>query len=414
MTPFVFIKRFLPVFFLISFVFSVFNISVNGTSFYFYLIIPFIDFWFLLWFVCLKKGLSVYLSFFFVLFALSLSVYSVLRPLHVVKPILMLFCVVYLYYIFIYRYKSFRYLYVFTSISLLMAVIQFILSFAGYGSIVDPSIISKAIWGDLAIQTREGFDDGILFTYRVAGLAKEPGFFSSFLLSIVMIYFCDKNFNSKLFLIFVFVGLVISTSKITLVFVFLLSLIYFLHKTVIDFNKVNLVFGAIFVVFFGAVTVGLIYKYFGFIAITYKDPSFSETYLHRSIGYYLICEFEQFDIWNSILWGGINERLSDVLSAFPFLGNLRFVYTQPDVVFFSSNHAYIILQYGFVFFIAVLVFMNAIKIKFFGFCVFTLLIASVNMFAFENWVVLGYLFMLLNRDERNIKLDSGMKIKNDY
>lgn len=318
MISLVFFRKFLPILFIISFVFSVINISVNGTSFYFYLIIPVVDFWFIVWIFHLKKSLFVYFSVFLVLLILFFSFFFVLRPLHIIKPIVMFFSVAYLYYIYVYRYNSFRYIYIYASVSILMAIIQFILSYIGYGSIFDPSTISKVIWGELAIQTREGFNDGIIFTYRVAGLSKEPGFFSSFLLSVSAIYFCDKKFNSKFFIFLVFVGLIVSMSKITLAFIFLLSIIYFIHRFLIDINKVNLIFGALSVVFFGGLLVGLIYTHFGFIDITYKDPSFSETYLHRSIGYYLLYEWSRPEVLKYILQGGITENLSDVLKVFPF------------------------------------------------------------------------------------------------
>lgn len=395
------IKKTLPFIFLLSLVFSVFNISINGLSLYFYLLVPFFDLIFLRWFVLGKHKAIVYFSSF--LFVFSLLFCICFGFFNFIKPFLLFVSVVYVYYLYHYRYSLFKLLYVFVSISIIVALIQFVFSYLGYESLVYPSTISKFIWGSFAIQARDGFADGLIFTYRVAGLSKEPGFFSSLLLSVLMIYLVDKKFISKLFVVLLCFGFLVSMSKITLIFSFLVSLSYFIHKCVFNLDKINIFFGALMLLMLQIFVVGFLYDFFNFELLTYRDPSFSETYLHRSIGFYLLYNYFNPVVQGFVFSGGINGNLNDVLQYFPFLRNLQFVYTQPDMTFFSSNFAYIILQYGFFVFLSVLLFLMSLNVGFFSFFVFTLLIANVNMFCLENWVVLGYVFMLLTRE---IKLNN--------
>ncbi len=386
----------LPFIFLFSLVFSVFNISINGFSFYFYLIIPFCDVLFFRYFVLKKHRLIVYLSSLFCVFSLLSVIGS--GVVYFIKPFLLFISVVYAYYLYLYRYPLFKNLYFFVSISIIVALVQFVFSFLGYESIAYPSTISKFIWGSFAIQARDGFADGLIFTYRVSGLSKEPGFFSSLLLSVLVIYSVDKKFNSKLFIVLLCFGFLVSMSKITFVFSVLVSLLYLVHRYVFNFDRINVLFGALVLLMLQVYIVGFLYDFFDFKLLTYRDPSFSETYLHRSIGFYLLYNYFSPLVQSSIITGGINGNLNEVLQYFPFLENLKFVHTEPDMTFFSSNYAYVILQYGLFVFLSVLFFLSSIGVGFFGFCVFTLLIANVNMFCLENWVILGYVFMLLIRE----------------
>lgn len=384
-----------------SFVFSVLNISINETSIYFYLFVPFFDFSFIRFAINHKYNKKTIIYFFVVVLFSIPSNFINVNLLGFVKPILMLISVMYIYFLYVHRYPSFKLLYYFTSFSVLFAIFQFIITIYTGSEIVQPFYMAKLIWGEYGIQARPGFSDGLLFDYRVSGLSKEPGFFSSFLLCVLVFYGVDKKFCSKLFLCVIACGIALSLSKITLAFGVLVPLIYTFNRYIYNLNKIPLVVGGCVLVVFVTMLVGALYFYSSFIDIVYSDPWFAETYLHRSIGWYVLNFVFDERIFGFILKGGATEQLSCLVSMFPFLSKLRFVYIQPSIVFFSSNHAYVILQYGLAFFVSLLFFLQEIRVSFFSFLVFSVLISSVNMFAFENWVVLGFVFMLIYRDSNH-------------
>lgn len=386
--------------FFFSFVFSILNISINETSIYFYLFVPFFDFDFIKFVVNDKYNKKVVICFLMVaLFAISSSLFN-MNLLGFIKPILMLVSVMYIYFLYVHRYVSFRLLYYFAFFSVLFAIFQFLVTIYIGSELVQPYYLAKLIWGEYGIQARPGFDDGLLLNYRVSGLSKEPGFFSSFLLCVLVVYFVDKKFFSKFFLCVIVCGLIISLSKITLAFGVVVPLIYVFNKYVWDLNKIPLVIGGCFFVLAVTVLTRFLYYYVSFIDVVYTNPWFAETYLHRSIGWYVLSFiFDERLSW-IILNGGATEQLTYLVEIFPFLSKLRFTYIQPSIVFFSSNHSYVILQYGLPFFISLLLYLQKLKIRFFSFLVFSVLISNVNMFAFENWVVLGFVFMLIYRDSQ--------------
>ena len=338
--------NFLPILFFISFVFSVVNLSIGGTSVYFYMFIPFFDFRYIIW-VC--KGIKlqkVLFPFTLLVFFMVINFINTQSLIEFIKPIILMFSVGYCVYLYNHRYAGFKWLYIFVSISVLFSCLQFFLSSVGVGEFLEPTKIANFIWGGYAIQARSGFDDGFLFPYRVSGLSKEPGFFSSLLLSCFVLYMVDKKLESKLFVMLLFLGLVLSLSKITIAFAILVPMVFVFNRYVCSLDRVNIIFGGFLYVVSAAICVNYIYSLTGFIDITYATPYFAETYLHRSIGFYILGFPLDENVLNSILIGGATQNLRLLISSFPFIINLKFVDIQPDVVFFSSSGAYILLQYG--------------------------------------------------------------------
>lgn len=398
---------FLAVFFFASFIFSIVNISVGGLSVYFFLFIPLLDFLYLKRFFYKKYtyqnvlyGVACFFS------CLAVSIYNV-SAISFLKVILIFLVVNYIYYLYIERYTLFRLFYFFVMFSVCFSIFQFFITYWNGSELVQPYYLSKLIWGDYAIQSRAGFDDGLLFQYRVAGLSKEPGFFSSLLLSSLAVYSVDKKYKSNFFILCVLIGIILSLSKITLAFSVLVPFIYLFNRYVINLNKIDICFGSLFLIVFISFFINVLYFAFSFIELVYANPWLTETYLHRSIGWYILPHLFSSTFFDIFFFGGATEHLKLFVKYFDFLTQLRFVYIQPSVVFFSSNHAYVILQYGFIFFVLLLMFLRSIHISFYTFLIFTVLVSNVNMFSFENWVVLGFLFMLISRvGNSNLKYKS--------
>lgn len=385
-----------PILFFLSFVFSVVNVSINGASVYFYMAIPLMDVRFIRWFIHERKNKKLSIYFVLLCFFLVIGYLNSGSILGLIKPILLFLSVSYCMFLYSAHYKQFKLLYYFTAFSVVFACIQFVLSNFGVGAAFEPTNIGEMLWGQYAIQTRSGFDDGLLFQYRVSGLSKEPGFFSSLLLSCLVLYVVDKKYRSKYFISLVCIGLTLSMSKITIAFAILVPFVYLFDKFIFSLKKINLVFGGVIYLVLLVLIVNTIYSVTNFISVTYASPYFAETYLHRSIGMYLLGFPMNPVILNSILFGGITQNISAVLQYFPFLYNLKFVQIQPDVVFFSSSGAYILLQYGMGVYLSYLLFLRVCRVEFFSFLIFSIITSSVNYFAFENWVLLGYVFMFVN------------------
>ncbi len=387
----------LAVLFFSSFTFSVVNISINDTSLYFFLLIPFVDFIFIKHFFCNKIRLNSILPL-VLFFIASIHVSLVLGDKQgLVKPLFMLMSVAYLYYIYNHRYHLFKLLYVFACFSVLFAVIQLFVTVMTGSDAVQPSSISKLIWGGMAIQTRPGFEDGIFFEYRFSGLSKEPGFFSSFIFSLLVFYLCDVKIKSKKIVSFLVVGLVVSLSKITVVFVVLIPVIYFINKYIFRLDRIELICGTLMLLIVSSIFTYKLYGFIDFIELTYFSPYLAETYLHRTINYYLLANLDEEVIVSALFFGGITQDIDNVIVSFPFLSNLRFVDIQPDVVF-RAGIGFVVLQYGITAFLCLLTFLKSLSVSFYSFVIFMVITSNVSPFSLENWVVMGYLFLLVKND----------------
>lgn len=386
----------LRVAFLLFLVFSILNISIGGNSFYFFMLIPFLDAPFLAFLGRTRwdKGSLVLLGA--VLTTMMASALHRDFAKFLVKPGLLFAVVLYARFLRDFHPRIFRLTYLLVGISVAFSLVQLASVFLGFQHLVYPTSIARMIWGSLAIDARPGFEDGIIFPVRVAGLSKEPGFFSSLLLVVSVLVFKDATLGrrtKRILLAALAAGILLSFSKITLVFVMPAIAAYVLRKT-LRIDRVPLLLGSAAILLVMGVLVNLLYERFGLIRYSYIAPFFVLTYLHRTIGYYLLSLLSDPTILSISLVGGVTQRLDEVLRVIPFLHNLPFVSYLPDVVFFSSSYAYLMFQYGVLFFVAYFLFLARIGVRFFDSLIFFLLISSVNPLAFENFVILGYLTLL--------------------
>lgn len=382
--------------FLVSLIFSILNISLSGNSFYFFMVIPFADLPFLRFMAWRRWDRGSVALLFVVLLGMAASLLHPDAAKHLIKPGLLFIVVLYARFLRDCHPKIFRQVYVLIAISVGFAFVQLASIYLGVQDYFYPTSVARMIWGGLAIDARPGFEDGILFPVRVAGLSKEPGFFSSLLLVVAIMVFKDasmKGRTKKAILLVVAAGILLSFSKITLVFLLPALAALFLRKRW-RLDRIPLLPGAILILLVMGVLVKLLYEQGGLIQASYAVPYFVLTYLHRTIGYYLLSLIQEGSVLSMLLAGGVTQRLDEVLQVAPFLINLPFVSYMPDVVFFSSCYAYLLFQYGLLFFLAYFVYLARIGARFFDSLILFLLISSVNPLAFENFVVLGYLTLL--------------------
>lgn len=382
--------------FFLSLVFSIVNISIGGNSFYFFMLIPFMDAPFLSFLTHRRwdRGSIVLLCAALTVMMASLLHRDFLKFL--VKPGLLFVVVLYARFLRDYHPRLFRLVYILVAISVAFSLVQLASVFLGFQHMVYPTSIAQMIWGSLAIDARPGFEDGIIFPIRVAGLSKEPGFFSSLLLVVTVLVLKDRGMGprTKYLLISVLaIGIILSFSKITLVFV-LPALGAMVVRKWMMLDRIPLLIGSTLILVVMGVLVNLLYETFGLIRFSYLAPFFVLTYLHRTIGYYLLSLLSDPAIGSMFLVGGVTQRLDEVLGVIPFLNNLPFVSYLPDIVFFSSSYAYLVFQYGVLFFLTYFLFLGRIGVRFFDSLIFFLLISNVNPLAFENFVILGYLTLL--------------------
>ena len=140
-----------------------------------------------------------------------------------------------------------------------------------------------------------------------------------------------------------------------------------------------------------------LYGFIDFIELTYFSPYLAETYLHRTINYYLLANLDEEVIVSALFFGGITQDIDNVIVSFPFLSNLRFVDIQPDVVF-RAGIGFVVLQYGITAFLCLLTFLKSLSVSFYSFVIFMVITSNVSPFSLENWVVMGYLFLLVKND----------------
>ncbi len=144
-------------------------------------------------------------------------------------------------YIFYSRERGQFYLFRYATISVLFAVAQFVLLFVhpAWALKIGPTNIAHSIWGSFATPSFTNFF-AIFVIPRVSGLSREGGFFASFLVACILLYWLDRGSyaRSKSLTLMLAVGLILSVSKMSLV----LLPAYLLIKYAERWNKIPYLF----------------------------------------------------------------------------------------------------------------------------------------------------------------------------
>ncbi|SAK66380.1 hypothetical protein AWB81_02680 [Caballeronia arationis] len=273
----------------------IFNPEVNGFTIYFYLFIPFLDPGFSRFLASTVRRWSVPL-----LVAVLLSLTG--SPSVAVRVISLAICIGYILYT---MDRRINYLHHWMAINVAFALVQFTLYYVDKGLAwqLGPTQLAKTIWGPYATKTFTNFFE-IFYFARVSGFSREAGFFSSLLLSSLVLYLFTEKVNKKMVFIYFF-GLFIGFSKSSMLLFIFAALYPFRHKLRAVHPLV------ILVAFIGSVSL---------MAIYLADHGFfgSETFAHRFGGYPFM-----YDARLEHLIFGITP--ADVLAHYKYLPYIRMV-----------------------------------------------------------------------------------------
>lgn len=304
----------------------------------------------------------------YLIFLLSLLFFCIVGHIDTcIKLILIMFCVIYLFYL---KDKKIWKLNIYIYISILIAIVQFISLFINpeITLLISSSNIANTIWGDYATPTYANYYT-IFFIPRVSGLSRESGFLASLMISIIWLTHLEYKFENKGISlrkkILFFLGYILSFSKMSFVIVF----IYIMDKLKKVFKYIPfwiLITGIVFII-----------TYWG---LEYKDFLYdkeNETFLSRFGAYLGVLDLN----WWQFLFG-TSEMNS--ISSYPI--ELILSYEQP-----LAGFGYFIIYNGFIATVIYLISLYlCLKVSTLGFLMLFLFTINVQFDTNQNFVVLTY------------------------
>lgn len=179
------------------------NPHANGITFYFYLVIPFLDPEFPRFLASTARRWGGPL-----LIAVAASALN--SPSAAVRVLSIAICIGYLMYT---TERRISYLHPWMAINILFAIVQFAMFYIDhdFALLLGPTNLSELIWGQYATTTYTNFFEVFYFA-RVSGFSREAGFFSSLLVASFILYLFSDSPNKKMIVLYL-IGLFISFSK---------------------------------------------------------------------------------------------------------------------------------------------------------------------------------------------------------
>jgi hypothetical protein len=212
--------RVISVLFYMFFTCVIFNPQVSGVTLYIYVLIPFMD-----------PGFSRFICSTFRRWSgplgIALIVSFIGSPSVAVRVVSVAVCVGYLMYTSERRLDC---LHQWMAINVLFAMAQFVLFYVDRDLSLQlgPQNLSKMLWGDYATDTNTNFYE-IFYFSRVSGFSREAGFFSSLLVASFVADIVRGTTNRKMIVLYC-IGLFISFSKSSFVFVIFAALYPLRHR----------------------------------------------------------------------------------------------------------------------------------------------------------------------------------------
>ncbi|MCB5314406.1 hypothetical protein [Yersinia intermedia] len=238
--------------------------------------------------------------------------------------------------------------------------------------------------------TGNTFAPGFLLDLRISGLNREPGFFSSLIISALVIIFFDNIDRGKkiLYYLLFFLGLIITFSKVTLVFLIVLPIIY-ISRRILD------AFGTVFIGLISVFIISLLVNYFYYKTNIQLHPTLvyeGGSIYHRTIGYYVISDLS----FDDLLFGAARdiESLADKL---PYIKNSEW-WGYDRLLFDNSGLSFVIINFGLLSFILMLFLLKRLNIKGSMLFIFIILTISVNPLTTTSFVMLSYFILFYGRD----------------
>ncbi|SAL38906.1 hypothetical protein [Caballeronia humi] len=288
-------SRIVSVLFYMFFTCVIFNPQVSGVTLYFYLVIPFFDpdFW---------RFLSATVRRWSGPLVIAIAVSMLGSPSAAARVLSIAICIGYLMYT---MDRRINYLHYWMGINIVFAMLQFTLYYTDRSLSwqLGPTQLAQTIWGQYATKTFTNFFE-IFYFARVSGFSREAGFFSSLLMSSLILYLMTEKVKKKMVALYL-LGLFIGFSKSSML-LFIFAALYPFRHTLRTVHPL-----VILVAFMGAVSM------FG---VFLADHSFfgSQTFAHRFAGYPFL-----FDARLEDLLLGLNAQ--DVLKHYLYLPYIHLV-----------------------------------------------------------------------------------------
>lgn len=370
-----------PVLFYFLFTSTILSPLYSNTAIWLFVFIPLFDLNFIRSLRYINKKTFQVLCVFFLLFIISFDYLLLLK----------LICIVIVVSYLIYTYENKRfYLYFFVSTNIVIGLIQYVLFTFFDIKFLDPAVIGKFLYGDFAMTTGNTFAPGFLLDLRISGLNREPGFFSSLIISALVIIFFDNIDRGKkiLYYLLFFLGLIITFSKVTLVFLIVLPIIY-ISRRILD------AFGTVFIGLISVFIISLLVNYFYYKTNIQLHPTLvyeGGSIYHRTIGYYVISDLS----FDDLLFGAARdiESLADKL---PYIKNSEW-WGYDRLLFDNSGLSFVIINFGLLSFILMLFLLKRLNIKGSMLFIFIILTISVNPLTTTSFVMLSYFILFYGRD----------------
>ncbi len=369
-------------FYVLSFSIALVNPAISGRTVYLYLLLPVLDFEFVFKILHFKASRYRVVSFYAVLLLMMLSLHDMLFT---IKYSLILLQVVYL--LFISNKNLTQYLFITLIAHIMFALLQMWMFFLRPDLLhyVTPDYLASLIWGEkYALATFANFGFEYLLP-RVSGLYRESGFFNSYLIALYLHFSSEKSYRlRKVAIALILVGLVLSFSKITITFVFIVILLQFKKYL----NRIPLYVTSIFYLCVMHLTSLFIYKQI-YNNLVYDTSGKSDSFMLRFLSYYGL---QFFDV-KSFLLGPDSSlmtipELSEIATIlFNNIGGL-------SQEFLFCGLAAILYKGGILGLIFFMLFLTYLGIKSVPFLVLLFLSFSVTLETLQSFVILGWYYAL--------------------
>lgn len=370
-----------PLLFYFLFTSTILSPLYSNTAIWLFVFIPLFDLNFIRSLRYINKKTFQVLCVFFLLFIMSFDYLLLLKLICIV--------IVVSYLIYTYENKQF-YLYFFVSTNIVIGLIQYLLFTFFDIKFLDPAVIGEFLYGDFAMTTGNTFAPGFLLDLRISGLNREPGFFSSLIISALVIIFFDNIDRGKkiLYYLLFFLGLIITFSKVTLVFLIVLPIIY-ISRRILD------AFGTVFIGLISVFVISLIVNYFYYKTNIQLHPTLiyeGGSIYHRTIGYYVISDLSLDDL----LFGAARD-IESLANKLPYIKNSEW-WGYDRLLFDNSGLSFIIINFGLLSFILMLFLLKRLNVKGSMLFIFIILTISVNPLTTTSFVMLSYFILFYGRD----------------
>lgn len=357
------VESILAYLFFLFFTAQILSPNINSRTIYMELLIAIFNPFFWSW-IKNKYFIEIKIKYEYILVFFMLILIAILGHIETsIKLVINLFEVLYLFYLID---KNLWKLNIFIVISIIVAIMQFVLLFINYewAMMISSTNISKMIWGEYATGTFANYYT-LFFIPRVSGLSREAGFFASFIVSILFYYYLRKEIKNRFLIkIMLIIGYILSFSKMSIV-IFFLIIINKIKKLV---NYIPYFF---IIIFWFSIIAYIVYNNINYLI-------YNETFLHRFGGYFSI-----FDM--NIVEFLLGVEHINIITSYP-------AQMMENVMGFSifAGLSGFIIHNGFISAVCFFIILYILNVSTTGIIILLLLTINVQLDTNQNFVVLAY------------------------